>query len=212
MKKRLHDKKAGIAILVALIIIALVEMIFRIAHPMKELLKTSNMGEQVAVVILATIILILTAKGKDRACYICYSAWIGYFVLDQLFELPGQFISAISSLGQSAMWSNSGVIVNIGVIVHVLTYVGIIVIGILLAEYMNDGSIYNRAFNISCAITLALLVLSVVICVYNVCMGRPLDLMLLVLNNLYRITMVFLFAFFAYDSAKAQLKKANLEK
>ena len=31
-------------------------------------------------------------------------------------------------------------------------------------------------------------------------------------NSLYRLTMVFLFTFFAYDSAKAQLKKADLTK
>jgi hypothetical protein len=67
MKKRLHDKKAGIAILLALIVIAVAEMIFRIAAPMKEFLNTSNMGEQVAVVVLAATILILTAMGKDRA-------------------------------------------------------------------------------------------------------------------------------------------------
>ena len=42
MKKRLHDKKAGIALLVALIIVALTEMIFRIVAPMKELWNTSD--------------------------------------------------------------------------------------------------------------------------------------------------------------------------
>jgi hypothetical protein len=31
-------------------------------------------------------------------------------------------------------------------------------------------------------------------------------------NSLYRLVMVFMFAFFAYDSAKAQLKKTNLTK
>ena len=212
MKKRLHDKKAGIAILISLIIISLAEIIFRAIAMGEAVLTTANLGEQIAVIALAVTILILTAKGKDRACYICYGAWIGYFVFDHIFELPGQFISALSSLSKSAMLSNGGVIDSIGVIVHVLTYVGIIVIGILLVEYMNDGSIYNRAFNISCAITLALLVLSVAISVYNVCMGMPLELMLIAFNNLYRITMVFLFTFFAYDSAKAQLKKANLGK
>ena len=36
--------------------------------------------------------------------------------------------------------------------------------------------------------------------------------MLLIFNNVYRIVMIFLFTFFAYDSAKMQLKKANLTK
>ena len=68
MKKRLHDKKAGIAILVALIIISLAEIIFRAtAIGLEAVLTTSNLGEQLAVIALAVTILILTAKGKDRA-------------------------------------------------------------------------------------------------------------------------------------------------
>ena len=35
---------------------------------------------------------------------------------------------------------------------------------------------------------------------------------LIVFNCLYRVTMIFLFTFFAYDSAKAQLKKTDLTK
>ncbi|MEE0975062.1 MAG: hypothetical protein UH853_05050, partial [Muribaculaceae bacterium] len=89
MKKRLHDKKAGIAILISLIIISLAEVIFRAVTMGLDAMSTANFGEQAAVIALAVTILILTAKGKDRACYICYGAWAGYFVLDQLFELPG---------------------------------------------------------------------------------------------------------------------------
>ena len=97
MKKRLHDKKAGIAILISLIIISLAEVIFRAAvMGLEAILTTANFGEQLAVFALAVTILILTAKGKDRTCYILYGAWIGYFVLDQIFELPGAIISIIS--------------------------------------------------------------------------------------------------------------------
>jgi multisubunit Na+/H+ antiporter MnhF subunit len=74
---------------------------------------------------------------------------------------------------------------------------------------MNDGSIYNRAFNITFVLTLVLLLFSVCIGIYNVVMGSPIDLLLLVFNNIYRIIMVFLFVFFAYDSAKKQLNKVN---
>ena len=38
------------------------------------------------------------------------------------------------------------------------------------------------------------------------------DMMLLIFNNLHYILLVFLFTFFAYDSAKAQLKKTDLAK
>ena len=70
MKNRLHDKKAGIAFLVALIIISVAEIIFRATLGLEAVLTTSNLGEQLAVIALAVTILVLTAKGKDRACYI----------------------------------------------------------------------------------------------------------------------------------------------
>jgi hypothetical protein len=208
MKKRLHDKKAGIAILLALIAIALAEMIFRIANPMKELLNTSNMGEQVAVVVFATAILILTAMGKDRICYICYGAWIGYFVLDQMFELPGMITNFAANI--------SDPVITLSIALRLITMLCIIAIGVLLVEYMNDGTIYNRAFNALCLITVLLLVvdsfngISGLIFVPSEILKK--QTMLVLFNNAYRLTMIFLFTFFAYDSAKMQLKKANLSK
>jgi hypothetical protein len=208
MKKRLHDKTAGIAILLALIAIALAEMIFRIANPMKELLNTSNMGEQVAVVVFATAILILTAMGKDRICYICYGAWIGYFVLDQMFELPGMITNFAANI--------SDPVITLSIALRLITMLCIIAIGVLLVEYMNDGTIYNRAFNALCLITVLLLVvdsfngISGLIFVPSEILKK--QTMLVLFNNAYRLTMIFLFTFFAYDSAKMQLKKANLSK
>jgi hypothetical protein len=38
------------------------------------------------------------------------------------------------------------------------------------------------------------------------------NMLLLVFNNLHYIVLVFLFTFFAYDSAKAQLKKTDFSK
>jgi hypothetical protein len=213
MKKRLHDKKAGIAILLALIAIALAEMIFRIANPMKELLNTSNMGEQVAVVVFATAILILTAMGKDRICYICYGAWIGYFVLDQMFELPGMITNLAANI--------SNPVITFSIALRLITMLCIIAIGVLLVEYMNDGTIYNRAFNALCLITILLLVVSILTSaaglVFAPSDGAEIILLkkqnvLIIFNNIYRLTMIFLFSFFAYDSAKLQLKKANLTK
>ena len=46
MKKRLHDKKAGIVILAALIIISLADIIFRAVAVGEAVLTTSNLGEQ----------------------------------------------------------------------------------------------------------------------------------------------------------------------
>ena len=98
-------------------------------------------------------------------------------------------------------------------LIHALSIICIVVIGALLVEYMNDGSIYNKAFNILCAITAVLLLL---LALHNIvydawALGRT-EVILASLHNLSRMTMVFLCTFFAYDSAKAQLKKTNLTK
>ena len=211
MKKRLHDKKAGIAILISLIVISLAEIIFRAAAMgLEAVLTTSNLGEQLAVIALAVTILILTAKGKDRACYICYGAWIGYFALDQLFELPGMLTTALALFGETG-----GIdVAQIGAIfVRILSMIGIIVIGIILVEYMNDGTINNRVFNIASIATILFIMPSVVApLVYVFAAGVDSMYILATFNALYRLTMVCMFTFFAYDSAKHQLKKTNLTK
>ena len=205
MKNRLHDKNAGILILISLIVLSLAEIVFRHVFLRGKVSFTANYAETLVVLILALTILIFTLKGKERLCYILYGAWIAFFVLNQVFELSGHFIYIVTT----DVWSNANSIINIGLIVHVLSYVGIIVMGILLVEYMNDGSIYNRAFNITFVLTLVLLLISVCISVFNFVAGSPNDLMLLVFNNIYRIIMTILFVFFAYDSAKKQLNKVD---
>ena len=205
MKNRLHDKNAGILILISLIVLSLAEIVFRHVFLRGKVSFTANYAETLVVLILALTILIFTLKGKERLCYILYGAWIAFFVLNQVFELSGHFIYIVTT----DVWSNANSIINIGLIVHVLSYVGIIVMGILLVEYMNDGSIYNRAFNITFVLTLVLLLISVCISVFNFVAGSPNDLMLLVFNNIYRIIMTILFVFFAYDSARKQLNKVD---
>ena len=209
MKKRLHDKKAGIALLISLIVIALAEIIFRAAAMgLEAVLTTSNFGEQLAVIALAATILILTAKGKDRACYICYGAWIAYFVLDQVFELPGVVVGIINQMAQPEMVTP---FLAMGAIVRVLGMVGIIAIGVLLVEYMIDGTIYNKAFNVLCIATVLLLAATIAGSIYSAVAVHS-KFALETFNSLYRIAMVFMFTFFAYDSAKHQLKKVKLSK
>lgn len=79
MKNGLRDKKAGIAILVVLIIISLAEVVFRGVVMGLDAMSTSNFGEQPIVAALAVIILILNAKGKDRACY--YGIYVHIFCI-----------------------------------------------------------------------------------------------------------------------------------
>ena len=208
MQKRLHDKKAGIALLISLIVIALAEIIFRATVIKEAVLTTSNLGEQIAVVALAVTILVLTAKGKDRACYICYGAWIAYFVLDQFFELPGVIADMISPAVPVAQ---THILSVVAFIARLVSMFFVLAIGALLIEYMNDGTIYNRAFNTLSVVAVSLIVISIVGNVISVIGGMPVANLLSTFNSLYRLTMVFMFVFFAYDSAKAQLAKTNLK-
>ena len=210
MKKRLHDKKAGIAILISLIVISLADIIFRAATMGLEAMSTSNFGEQLIVVALAVTILILNAKGKDRACYILFAAWITYFVLDQLFEMPGLLTTLLTLFGETGGLHFA----RIGAIfVRILSMIGTVIIGILLAEYMSDGTINNRAFNIVSGLTVLFILPSIISPLTYVISGSADSMYVLVtFNALYRLAMVFLFTFFAYDSAKHQLKKTDLTK
>ena len=205
MKKRLHDKKAGIVFLAVLIIISLADFIFRAAVLGNAVYTARNLGEQLVVLVLAVTILILTAKGKDRVSYICYGAWIGYFVLEQLFELPSMITTLVQAVTSNGYGASA-------ILFTIIASLGFIAIGVLLVEYMGDGTINNRAFNIVCAVTVLSLLASLIINIIGVTAGDPVSLMLVIFYNLYRLAMVFMSAFFAYDSAKAQLKKTNLTK
>ena len=78
---------------------------------------------------------------------------------------------------------------------------------------MNDGTICNRAFNTLCVITVSAIVLHVLGDVFYITtQNGNSELWLSVLNNIRRCIMIFLCTFFAYDSAKMQLKKTNLTK
>ena len=215
MKNRLHDKKAGIAILVSLILISVAEVIYRAVIANGIAFTTSNFGEQLTVIIFALIILIFSAKGKDRVCYIIYGAWIAYFVMDQAFELPGM-------IGDLCI-NFSDPIISIVIVIRMVSMLCIIALSALLVEYMNDGSIYNRAFNTICVITVLLHVVTIGISINGLILlsktTSNIDVnlhssynMLVIFNNLYRVVMVFLFVFFAYDSAKKQLSKVNFDK
>ena len=210
MKNRLHDKKAGIPILISLIIISVAEIIYRAVAVGEMVYTTANLGEQLVVIALALTILILTAMKKDRVCYILYGVWIGYFVLDQLFELPSAIITGITIKSQYGWIFNIGDVASICIVIGMT---GVIALGALLLEYMNDGSIYNRAFNIICVVDILLFLVGIIIPFHGVFIvdGHP-AILLTAFTNLYRIGMIFLFIFFAYNSAKKQLSKVNFDK
>ena len=214
MKKRLHDKKAGIAILISLFIVSLVETIIRGLNDYTYY--ATNSGESFAVAIFAAIILIFSLAKKDRLSFILYGAFIGWFMLEEALSIPGTIKSLADTIANAeqiaAVANGSAVMPIVTIAIHVLTSIAIVAIGVLVLEYMNDGTICNRAFNTFSIIAVLLLLASIVINVIGYLTTKDADIGILILNNLHRIIMIFLFACFAYDSAKNQLKKANLEK
>jgi hypothetical protein len=214
MKKRLHDKKAGIAILISLFAVSLVETIIRCLNDYTYY--ATNLGESFAVAIFAAIILIFSLAKKDRLCFILYGAFIGWFMLEETLSIPGTIKSLADTIANAeqiaAVANGSAVMPIVTIAIHVLTSISIVAIGVLVLEYMNDGTICNRAFNTFSIIAVLLLLASIVINVIGYLTTKDADIGILILNNLHRIIMIFLFACFAYDSAKNQLKKANLEK
>jgi hypothetical protein len=214
MKKRLCDLQAGLVITVALFLITVAETVVRAMQP-DYLYAMTNKGETFAIAVFAAVILYFTFTKKERLSYICYGVLIGWFVLEEALSLPGALSSlsaTISDFEVFAMVSNgAGASVVAHGILSILITIGIVAMGVLIAEYLHDGTIYNRAFNVFCLVTVLLLLISLLVGLHALLIGRTVELLLILLNNLYRITMVFLFVFFAYDSAKAQLKKAKLE-
>jgi uncharacterized membrane protein len=178
----------------------------------------ANAGEQVTVIVLAAMTLLFMAKKNDKLSYITCGALVAYFVIDQLMGLPGMIGNLAANF--------STPIVSISIAIRLLTMIGIVAIAVLLAEYVNDGSIYNGAFNVVFWLTILLHVISIAISAWGFIfhvnstdMFNATEIALLqkqnvliIFNEIYRIIMVVLFTSFAYDSAKRQLKRENLTK
>ena len=144
--------------------------------------------------------------GKDNVCYICYGAWAGYFLLDQLYALP-RVVSDVFRIPE-----NGFTFVIFSPILHAVSMICILAIGVLLIKYMSDGMIFNLAFNILCIVAAVSVFGCIVVNIVGVASGLPAEIVLVTFHNLYRLTMIFLLAFFAYDGAKAQLKNPNFIK
>ena len=217
MKKRLLDKKAQVITLAALILICLAEVIFRAVTLGEAALGISNAGEQITTTLFAAIILIFIAKGNERISCVCCGALIAYFVMDQLFELPGTVGELLVDV--------SNTLGALSIAVRLLAMIGIVAMCVVLVEYVNDGSIYKRAYNVITLITLLLHVVGIVLAIIALVSlnGAPVSnsadisiyqnhLALVIFNNVNRIAMVVLLAIFAYDSANRQLKRDNATK
>ena len=207
MKKRLHDKKAGIAILAALFIISLADVILRATTFGNMIATSANHGEVFMTAILSLLLIVFALKGKDRVFHILCGVWLGFFVLEQFMGLPYIVSSLFTVWGLFA-----SIVPVIALVSRLLGMICIIVIGALLVEYMNDGTICNKAFNGFCITAVIMLAVSTIIDTYSSIISGDAHIVISALDTISSITMVFLFTFFAYDSAKMQLKKTNLTK
>lgn len=206
MKNRLTGKPASIAILAVLFILSLADVILRGIVLQESALSAPYMGEPFVTIVFSVLLIIFALKGKDRLFYILCGAFLAHFVLNQLFDLPtivANFVSMFNIMGGIST-------ATIMIPLHAVSIISIIAIGGLLVEYMNDGSIYNKAFNILCIISIIAMLLIVFIGIYDLILGAHLNVLFRIFNNLSRISMIFLFATFAYDTAKEQLAKTKL--
>jgi hypothetical protein len=206
MKNRPHIKKAGITISAIIFILSIVDVILR-ATVLKEMASVAaNYGEVLITAAFSLLLVIFACKGKDRIFNILCGVWLSYFVLSQVYSLPGV-------ISDSVLCFNTGYFTGvIGNVIYALSIICVVPIGALFVEYMNDGSIYNKAFNTLCIIEIALYGVLFLLGLYNVWALGYTYCILASLHELSRMTMIFLFTFFAYDSAKAQLKKTDFTK
>ena len=206
MKKRLHGKKAGIVILAILLVLSMADMLLRATVFNEIAFSATNHGETIITVIFSILLIVLALKKKDRVFYLFCGVWLAYFMMNQLYGMPNM----LETLVYCAKTEN--IFGTIAAVAHLLSIISILAIGVLLVEYMNDGTICNKAFNTLCVITVVLLGFLVLHTLHSTCNYGNTEVILAVLHELSRLTMIFLFTFFAYDSAKAQLKKTDLAK
>ena len=207
MKKRLHGKKAGIVILAVLFIISLADVILRAITFGNMIATSANHGEVFMTSVLSLLLIAFALKGKDRIFHILCGVLLGFFVLEQFMGLP-YIISSIFTV-----WGLFGSMVPvIALLSRLIGMICIIIIGALLVEYMNDGTIYNKAFNVFCIAAILMLSVSTIIDIYSSIISGDAHIIISSLDSISSITMVFLCAFFAYDSAKTQLKKVDFSK
>ena len=207
MKKRLHDKKAGVAILASLFIISLVDVVLRAITFGNMIATSANHGEVLMTAVLSLLLIVFALNGKDRIFHILCGVLLGFFVLEQFMGLPYIVSSIFNVWGLFA-----SIVPVIALVSRLLGMICIIVIGALLLEYMNDGTICNKAFNGFSIAAVLMLAISTIIDIYSSIITGDAHIVISALDTISSITMIFLCTFFAYDSAKAQLKKTDLSK
>lgn len=204
------NRNVLVGALLVLLGMSIVDVVLRAIYLSDEGIYLSDYGESLVTIVLSSLLIALVLKGKDRVFYILCGGWLAYFVLSQIYGLPGM-IQTFVSVQMDGMSSFFG---NASILIHIASMICIIAVGALIAEYMTDGTIYNKAFTVLCGIIVLLVLVYTAIGVYGIIDVSELyfrvSIILATLNQLLRIAMVFLFINFVYDSAKTQLSKTQL--
>lgn len=211
MKKSLTGKSACIAILAALLVISLADVILRATVFEYDFFDLFDYGEVFATIAITTLLIVLALKGKDRLFYVICGIWLGYFVLCQFFALPGE----IALLAEMFTYLDS-FSVNLGptiisTIVMIIDMLAIIALGALLIKYIYNGKAHTKTFGILCLVSILMQVIYSVLVIGDIIAGMPSYFVLSVLYSLSRIATVCLLAVFAHSTAKLHVAKDSSE-
>lgn len=207
MKEYFTNTYALTVILFTLLGLSIFEVFIRLTVFHDTVKLVSNYGEPFVSVVFAILLIFFLLTNKRRIFFILCGGWLAYFSLNQLFVLPSVITDLFTLFGQTSYLVPTTSII----ILHIVSIVTIIILGGILVEYMNDGTIYDRAFNIVSLITIMIIVAQAVISMFMIVthsyyVGISENFLILsFLNCINRVVMVFLFAYFAYGTLKAEL-------
>lgn len=214
MENRLQVKWAGMVFLAVLFVISLTEVILNATLfqdvEFSTYLVRSSFSASLATLILAPTLLLIAYLGRDRLLYIVCGGWMAFFVFEQALGLPGEVMSFINLMGNLELTGVNLALKIVSMFIQIATMVCIFVIGCLLVEYLEDGTIYNTSFNILCFFAIMLQLISLFIAITELLSGGSNEFILVMTYNLSRISMIFLLAFYAHNIAKEQLAKVQL--
>lgn len=205
MREYYSNKNVLTGIVATLISLSITTIVMRFLILKEDALNAIDYGEPFVTLIISFLLLLLVSKGKDRLFYIVCGGWLAYFVLNIIFSMPFMIMNVIDSFT-----AGLGVTYTVAVVFRLISMICIIVIGALMVEYLNDGTIHNKAFMVSCAVAMSLLLIYVILSIIDLIRSGSPEYVFATLFGTSWMTSVLLFVYFAYDTAKTQLSKTQL--
>lgn len=211
MKKSLTGKSACIALLAALLIISLADVLLRATVFEYGFFDLFDYGEVFTTIAFTTLLIILALKNKDRLFYAICGIWLGYFVLCQLFALPEEIATLVEMFTYLDDLSASIVSAINSAIVLIIDMIVIGVLGALLIKYIYNGKTHTKTFGLLCLVSILMQVIYSVLVIGDIIGGMPSFFILSVFYSLSRIAMVCLLAVFAHSTARLHIAKNSSE-